>query len=641
MATTKNHKITKTLGKAIAYAIGDKIEEKTKDDIRESVAYAIDGKTGKIVYPTYHCTLNCTNEENPVKSFEEIIQKFGSAELKEGSARTKDGAPVLAWHYHQNFEGHVDPVIANEIGQRLAKEVFRNYPVVIGTHTNTENTHNHIIVCAWNLDGGKWNQCNAAYRHIREVSDCLCEEYGLSVLRDTKKQKLLKWQDEDGQVHYYEPTDRKNELLRQRKSGEISADDVGSYRNTIPYEQTLSKDETNREIIRQDIDRLLPVATSYEHLLEMLRQIGYTVNDKKKNGDWLKHISFQPPTADKAAREDKIGDGGFYLRENLEQVIAEFVADRAEEILAGKLQEAEQTVKSDEDWLTVDEAKEATAAKKRPPYFEEYIYGETVLADIDEAVRTVKDKDGGFSTVERGEIEKVVIRDVRIKDSELRLIDTAGIDHLIREQKAAKGKGTPKNRQEVLLRQINESFHVLRFMEKQDLYSQRQINTITESTWAKYNDCIKNLNTLEMLVNHLDTVLQVPQKEEIIEARIERMKGNRDYAENEMQGDEEQLKAYRDTMRKYKLTDPESVKKLTAQVEHSKGKITQLQGVLAVHRERLSEYDRCVRVLNRIDREQGRENKEVMDEYRAIQKQGEEQAKQSEEKQNKRKAAER
>lgn len=638
MATTKNHKITKTLGKAIAYAIGDKVEERVKDNIRESVAYVIDDKTGKAVYPTMYCTLNCTNTENPVKSFEEIIKKFGSAELKEGNARTKNGAPVLAWHYHQNFEGHVDPIIANEIGQRLAKEVFGNYPVVIGTHTNTENTHNHIIICAWNLDGGKWNQCNAAYRHVREVSDRLCEEYGLSVLRDTKKQKLLKWTDKDGQVHYYEPTERKNELLQQRESGEISVDDVGSYRNTFPYEQTLSKEETNREIIRQDIDRLLPVATTYEHLLEMLRQIGYIVNDKKKNGDWLKHISFQSPSADKATREDKIGDGGFYLRENLEQIIAEFAAERAKEKLTGKPQEAEQSIKNDEGCLTIEEA---TVAKKKPPYFEEYIYSKTVLVDIDEDVRTVKDKNGGFSTVPRGEAEKTIIRDVRVKDNELRLIDTAEIDRLIKEQKAEKGKGTSKNRQEILLRQINEGFHVLRFMEKQDLYSQKQINAITESTWKKYNECMKSLNTLEMLVNHLDMVLQVPQKAEIIETRIKRMKGNCDYTENEMQGDVEQLKEYRATIQKYKLTDPEGIKKLTAQVEHSKGKIMQLQSVLSVHHERLAEYNRCMSVLARIDREQGRDNKEIMDEYRAIQKQGEEQAKQNEEKRNKRKAAER
>lgn len=630
MATTKNHKITKTLKKAIDYAIGDKVEEKVKDDIRESVAYVIDDKTGKVTYPTIHSTINCEHG-HPVKTFDKTIEKYGREEREHGSTRTKDGAPVLAWHFHQNFEGHVDPVIANEIGRRLAEEMFPGFPVVIGTHTNTENVHNHIIVCAWALDGHKWHQHNAEYRRLREVSDRLCEEYGLSVLRDTKKQKLLKWKDEDGQVHYYEPTDRKNELLRKRESGEISTDDVGSYRNTFPYEQTLSKEETNREIIRKDIDRLLPVANSYEHLLEMLRQIGYTVNDKKKNGDWLRHISFQSPSADKATREDKIGDGGFYLRENLEQVIAEFVADREKENVTENRNETEQAAESEK----------ITKEKKRPPYFEEYIYGETVLADIDEEVRTKKGKDGNFFTVSRSETEKMILRDVRVKDSELRLIDTENLDRLIKEQRTENGRRTPRNRQEILLRQINENFHVLRFMEKQDLYSQKQINTITEGTWVKYNECMKSLNTLEILVNHLESVLQVPQKAEIVETRIERMKENRDYMENEMQGDVEQLKEYRAIMQKYKLADPEGIKKLAAQVGHSKDKIMQLQGVLSKQREQLIEYDRCMSVLSRIDREQGRDNKEIMDEYRTIQKQGEEQAKQSEEKRSTRKAAER
>ena len=427
MATTKNHPITKTLKKAIDYAIGDKIEDTVKDDIKDSVAYSIDDKTGKVIYPTIHSTLNC-DSRHPYEMFMDTIHTYGEDELRNGNPQTKDGAPILAWHYHQNFEGHVDPVIANEIGRRLAEEVFKNFSVVIGTHTNTENTHNHIIVCAWNMNGQKWNQCNRAYQHIREVSDRLCEEYGLSVLRDTQKQKLVKYKDENGQTRYYEPTERKNELIAQRDAGEISTDDIGSYRNTIPYEQGEHKKETNYEIIKRDIDRLLPVANSYEHLLQMLRQIGYTINDKKKNGEWLKYISFQPPTADKATRDYKIDDSGFYLRENLEQVIAEFVADRA----AQTERPAEQATVEEE---TQEQPK---TEKKMPPYFSEYVYGETILADIDEDVRTVREKDGSYSTVERGETERAVIRDVKAKDGELRLIDTAGLDRLIREQREGK-----------------------------------------------------------------------------------------------------------------------------------------------------------------------------------------------------------
>lgn len=620
MATTKNHKITGTLKRAIDYAMNDKVEDSLKDDIRDSVAYAIDDKTGKVTYPTYSTVLNCKTG-HPVDTFNALIQEYGKEEAEKGSSRTKDGKPILAWHYHQNFEGHVDPAIANEIGVRLAKEVFGNFPVVIGTHTNTENTHNHIVVCAWDLDGKKWHQHNAAYRHIREVSDRLCEEYGLSVLRDTQKQKLIRWEDENGQVHFYEPTERKNELIRQRDSGELTTDDVGSYRNTIAYDKTVSKEETNREIVRQDIDRLLPVATSYEHLLEMLRQIGYTIKDKKKNGDWLKHIVFQPPTADKGTRDYKIGDGGFYLRENLERVISELQADRAE-------QESRREV-----------LQKSSQSKSMPQYFEKYVYGDTIIAEIDEDERSVKEHDGSFSTVKRSEAERTIIRDLKVMDSELRLLDTSKIDRVIQEKQSQRKK---PNQQKVsrIEEQIKESFHVLRFMEKQNLYSTNQINSITASTWAKYNECMRNLDTLEGLVAQLEAVLKVPDKIEIIEQRIERMKDNRDYRENEIEADKEQLKKYRAIADKFKLNSPESVDKLSVRVSQSKTKIEQLQGVLALHRDRLSEYDRCISVLRRIDKEQGRETEDYV-KYQKIKQDGENEAKQTEEKRSKRKAVER
>lgn len=620
MATTKNHKITGTLKRAIDYAMNDKVEDSLKDDIRDSVAYAIDDKTGKVTYPTYSTVLNCKTG-HPVDTFNALIQEYGKEEAEKGSSRTKDGKPILAWHYHQNFEGHVDPAIANEIGVRLAKEVFGNFPVVIGTHTNTENTHNHIVVCAWDLDGKKWHQHNAAYRHIREVSDRLCEEYGLSVLRDTQKQKLIRWEDENGQVHFYEPTERKNELIRQRDSGELTTDDVGSYRNTIAYDKTVSKEETNREIVQQDIDRLLPVATSYEHLLEMLRQIGYTIKDKKKNGDWLKHIVFQPPTADKGTRDYKIGDGGFYLRENLERVISELQADRAEQESRGEV------------------LQKSSQSKSMPQYFEEYVYGDTIIAEIDEDERSVKEHDGSFSTVKRSEAERTIIRDLKVMDSELRLLDTSKIDRVIQEKQSQRKK---PNQQKVsrIEEQIKESFHVLRFMEKQNLYSTNQINSITASTWAKYNECMRNLDTLEGLVAQLEAVLKVPDKIEIIEQRIERMKDNRDYRENEMEADKEQLKKYRAIADKFKLNSPESVDKLSVRVSQSKTKIEQLQGLLALHRDRLSEYDRCISVLRRIDKEQGRETEDYV-KYQKIKQDGENEAKQTEEKRSKRKAVER
>ncbi len=615
MATTKNHKIVKTLKKAIEYAIADKKEEKIKDDIKDSVAYSISDKTGEIIYPTISSTINCFSE-HPYDTFKMLINEFGKDEIKNGNRKTKNGESVLAWHFHQNFEGHVDPTIANEIGRKLAEEMFEKFPVVIGTHTNTENTHNHIIVCAWNMEGKKWNQHNAAYQKLRNVSDKLCEEYGLSVLNDTRKQKLIKYKDKKGNIHYYEPTERKNKLLRQRNS-EGKNYDVGNYRNTMSYEISENKKETMREIIRQDIDRFIPVSHSYEHLLELLKQIGYKINDKKKNGEWLKYISFQPPTGDKGVRDYKISDDGFYLRENLENVIAEFAKDKKEK---NKIQE--------------------NPSKKMPEYFDEYIYGITKISDIDENVRTAKN-DKKFMTIERGEVEKVIINNLKQKDNELKLIDTAEIDRLIiKKQNNVKNNDLGKNKERIIS-DIKESFRALRFMEKKSVYTEQQIISVTSGIWNKYKECLNSIEDIDIMLKQMEKLLKIPDKIGVIEERIEKMKDDLDYKENELSGDRQQLERYRKLVKKYKLYSQDDFKKIETQVINFRKKSMYLQGALLKYKEQLNDYENCITVLNRIEKENGNNSSDLTKAYEKIKKKGQKETANIEEKRERRSRAER
>ena len=374
MATTDIHAIKQTVGVALSYITKDKVEEKVKDDIADSINYAINDKTGEVTYKTISSFLNCIDSGNPVKTFRTMRDMFGREEMEHGNKKTKDGKPVIAWHLIQSFEGNVDPRIANEIGVKLAKEMFPNFPVVVSTHTNTENTHNHIMICAWDLNGKKWNQCNENYRQIRYASDKLCDEYGLSVLENTREQKLIKWEDKDGVTRYYEPTDRKNELLRKREAGEVSTDDVNSYRNTISYEVATAKKLSNVEAVKQAIDSALPYATSYEHLLMMLREQGFSIKEKKKNGDWLAHIVFQPPTAEKGVRDNSIDkENNFYSRENLTKQIEQNNAERSK----GK------------------------ADVQSVPYFGSYEYGKIDVQSINENFRSVLMQSGEKKIVER------------------------------------------------------------------------------------------------------------------------------------------------------------------------------------------------------------------------------------------------
>jgi len=413
MATTHIHAITQTVAASLDYVMSDKVELVLKDDVADSIKYIMNDKTGEVTYVTLTSTLYCTNLSNPVKDFYAQMKTFGSDEIMYGNRNTKDGAPVLAWHLVQSFDGQVDPRVANEIGRKLAEEMFPKFPAVISTHTNTQNTHNHIEFCAWNLDGKKWHQCNENYQKIRECSDRLCDEYGLSVIEHTRKQKLIQWQDSEGKIHYYEPTDRKNELIRKREAGELSEDDVNSYRNTISYEVTAARKETNRVVVKQAIDSKLPYATSYEHLLAMLREAGFRIKAKKKNGEWLAHVVFIPPTAEKGVRDYTIdAESGYYTRENLTAIIEEQNAERMKN--------------------------EALQSRLQIPYYDEYVYGKIDVQNINEEYRADRAKDGSIRIVQRGDAERDIIRDIKKSDIELYgLYDTTRLNQLISEQKEA------------------------------------------------------------------------------------------------------------------------------------------------------------------------------------------------------------
>ena len=94
---------------------------------------------------------------------------------------------ILAFHAYQSFnEGEVTPEIAHEIGVKLANEMRGDrFQVVVSTHLNTEHFHNHFVINSVSFkDGKKYysNLINTAL--LRKTSDEICEEYGLSVLKE-------------------------------------------------------------------------------------------------------------------------------------------------------------------------------------------------------------------------------------------------------------------------------------------------------------------------------------------------------------------------------------------------------------------------------------------------------------------------
>lgn len=100
-------------------------------------------------------------------------------------------SPVYFYHYTQAF--HPEEEITGEAAHRLATEfaekAWPGCEVLVATHTDADHIHAHFIVNAVRSDDGKMlRQGPTTLRHLRELSDGLCMQYGYSVL-PTQRQK--------------------------------------------------------------------------------------------------------------------------------------------------------------------------------------------------------------------------------------------------------------------------------------------------------------------------------------------------------------------------------------------------------------------------------------------------------------------
>ena len=92
---------------------------------------------------------------------------------------------IQCFHGYQSFvSGEVTPEVAHEIGVKLAEKLWGDkYQVIVATHINTNNIHNHFVLNSVSFkDGKKFTNRNKDYNNMQYESDNLCKEYGLSVL---------------------------------------------------------------------------------------------------------------------------------------------------------------------------------------------------------------------------------------------------------------------------------------------------------------------------------------------------------------------------------------------------------------------------------------------------------------------------
>lgn len=152
----------------------------------------------------------------------------------------------LGYHIIQSFNGNeVSPQKANEIGLELAESLWGDkYQVVVCTHTNKDNVHNHIVLNSVSfIDGSKYHNSNVEIALLKETNDEICMKYGLSVL-DTYK---------------------------ANKEKEIAQKKIANY----------NRNSGKMELIKNDIDEAIIQAKKYQDFIDILNNKGYYL---KQNG---------------------------------------------------------------------------------------------------------------------------------------------------------------------------------------------------------------------------------------------------------------------------------------------------------------------------------------------------------------------
>lgn len=96
----------------------------------------------------------------------------------------------IAWHGYQSFKpDEVTPEQAHQIGLQTAKEMWGDkYQIIVTTHLDKDHLHNHFCFNLVSfLDGKKYNYSKTEQRKLRDVSDRICMEHGLSVIENPRK----------------------------------------------------------------------------------------------------------------------------------------------------------------------------------------------------------------------------------------------------------------------------------------------------------------------------------------------------------------------------------------------------------------------------------------------------------------------
>lgn len=183
----------------------------------------------------------------------------------------------IAYHGYQSFvSGEVTPEEAHEIGLETARQMWgAKYQVVVTTHLNTDNIHNHFVVNSVSFtDGRKFRNGIGDRLELRKISDAICRQRQKSVIETHK---------------FY--SNKKEYWMR--KGGKMS----------------------HRDMLRRDLDEALSKSGSFGEVEYYLKCLGYRFSRDYNYA----HISVIADGWKRPIRLDSLGEK--YSRENMREIL--------------------------------------------------------------------------------------------------------------------------------------------------------------------------------------------------------------------------------------------------------------------------------------------------------------------------------
>ena len=225
MAVTKVWAIHDSVSRVVDYCTNP---SKTKlSDLEQVLLYAADkDKTLDEGEQQYAVTGIGCRAESAAREMAAVQRRFGKA-----------GGNV-AYHAYQSFKtGEVTAEECHRIGVETARQLWGNdRQVLVATHFNTGTYHNHFVVNPVNMWTGKKLEAKyEAYYKLPDMSDRICKEHGLSVVKNPQRHKTAR------SVYFAE------------KNGE----------------------PTRYNLMRRALDEALTISSSWTEMSAVLRKKGY------------------------------------------------------------------------------------------------------------------------------------------------------------------------------------------------------------------------------------------------------------------------------------------------------------------------------------------------------------------------------